>query len=76
MSNQILYYIMGIIGGLFALIVIAYLVIRSKTNKGDMKKIRQLRKALNKINFLVMLYIKNYITSTLLFLYLNVMYLK
>ena len=43
MSNQILYYIMGIIGGLFALIVIAYLVIRSKTNKGDMKKIRQLR---------------------------------
>ena len=43
MSNQILYYMMGIVGGLFALIVVAYFVIRSKTDKGDMKKIRQLR---------------------------------
>ena len=43
MSNQILYYIMGIAGGLFALIVIAYFVIRAKTNTGDMKRIRQLR---------------------------------
>ena len=40
MSNQILYYMMGIVGGLFALIVVAYFVIRSKTDKGDMKKIR------------------------------------
>ncbi len=51
MSNQILYYIMGIIGGLFALIVIAYLVIRSKTNKGDMKKIRQLREGTKQNKF-------------------------
>ena len=43
MSNQILYYLMGIVGGLFALIVVAYLIIRSKTDKGDAKKIRQLR---------------------------------
>lgn len=43
MSNQILYYIMGIAGGLFLLIVVAYLLIRSKNNKGDMKKIRKLR---------------------------------
>lgn len=51
MSNQILYYIMGIIGGLFTLIVIAYLVIRSKTNKGDMKKIRQLREGTKQNKF-------------------------
>lgn len=43
MSNQILYYMIGIVGGLFALIVVAYFIIRSKTDKGDMKKIRQLR---------------------------------
>lgn len=43
MSNQILFYLVGITGGLFALIVVAYIIIRSKTNKGDMKKIRQLR---------------------------------
>lgn len=43
MSNQILYYIIGIAGGLFALIVIAYVIIRTKLNKGDMKKIRELR---------------------------------
>ena len=43
MSNQILYYIMGIAGGLFALLVVAYLVIKSKTNTGDLKKIKKLR---------------------------------
>jgi len=43
MSNQIMYYILGITGGLFALIVIAYFVMRSKMDKGEMKKIRQLR---------------------------------
>ena len=51
MSNPILYYIMGIVGGLFALIVIAYLIIRSKTNKGDMKKIRQLREGTKQNKF-------------------------
>ena len=43
MSEQVIYYILGITGGLFALIVVAYLIIKSKVNKGDMKKIRQLR---------------------------------
>ena len=43
MSNQILYIMIGIAGGLFALVVVAYLIIRSQANKGDMKKIRQLR---------------------------------
>ena len=43
MSNQIIYYILGITGGLFALIVIAFFIIRSKRDKGEMKKIRQLR---------------------------------
>ena len=43
MSNNVIYIILGITGGLFALIIVAYLIIRSKANKGDMKKIRQLR---------------------------------
>ena len=43
MSNQILYIMIGIAGGLFVLVVIAYLIIRAQSNKGDMKKIRQLR---------------------------------
>ena len=43
MSNQILYYIMGITGGLFAVILIAYFMIKPKMSKSDMKKIRQLR---------------------------------
>ena len=43
MSEQVIYYILGITGGLFALIVVAYLIIKSKVNKSDMKKIRQLR---------------------------------
>lgn len=51
MSNQVLFYLMGITGGLFALIVVAYLIIRSKTNKGDMKKIRQLREGTSQKKF-------------------------
>ena len=43
MANQILYIMIGIAGGLFVLVVIAYLIIRAQSNKGDMKKIRQLR---------------------------------
>ena len=43
MSNQILLYLIGITGGLFALIIVGYLIIRSKSGAGDMKKIRQLR---------------------------------
>ncbi len=43
MSNQIFYYIMGLSGGLFALIVVAYFLLRAQLNKGDMKRIRELR---------------------------------
>ncbi len=43
MSNQIIFLIMGITGGLSVLIIIAYLIIRSKSSSSDMKKIRQLR---------------------------------
>jgi len=43
MSNQILFYIMGITGGLFVTVLAVYFIMQSKANKGDMKKIRQLR---------------------------------
>lgn len=43
MSNQMLYYMMGITGGLLVLMVIFYFVFKSKTNTKEMKKIRQLR---------------------------------
>ena len=43
MSNQILFIIIGVTGGLFALIAVAYLILRSKTNTSEMKQIRQLR---------------------------------
>jgi len=43
MSNQILYYMIGITGGLFALIIIAYFMITPKKDKKELKKIKQLR---------------------------------
>lgn len=43
MSNQVLFYIMGISGGLFVFVVIAYFIMQKMLNKGDMKRIRQLR---------------------------------
>ena len=43
MSNQVLFYIMGITGGIFALLVVVFLIIKARSNKGDMKKIRQLK---------------------------------
>lgn len=43
MSNQIIYYMLGITGGLLALIVVAYVLIKPRMSKADMKKIRQLR---------------------------------
>ncbi len=43
MSNQIIFYMMGITGGLFAIVLIIYFAIRSKTNTKEMKRIRQLR---------------------------------
>ena len=43
MSNQTLYLIMGIAGGLFAFIAIAYFIMRQTLNKSDVKHIRQLK---------------------------------
>ncbi len=42
MSNQILYILMGVSGGLFILIVVAYAILR-RGNRDDLKQIRQLR---------------------------------
>ena len=43
MSNQTLFYIMGISGGLFVFIIIAYLIIRKALNKTDLQHVKQLR---------------------------------
>lgn len=43
MSNQTLFYIMGISGGLFILTIIGYIVINKVLNKSDAKRIKQLR---------------------------------
>ncbi len=43
MSNQVVFYIMGISGGLFVFILIAYFIIQKTLNKSDVKRIKQLR---------------------------------
>ena len=43
MSDNVIIIMMGVTGGLFAAVVIAYLILRAKTNTGEMKQIRQLR---------------------------------
>lgn len=43
MSDQILYYIIGIAGGAFVFILIAYFVLQKKLNKGDMRRIKELK---------------------------------
>ena len=43
MSNQTLFLIMGISGGIFVFILIAYLIIRKTLNKSDVANIRQLK---------------------------------
>lgn len=75
MSNQILFYIMGITAGLFAIILIAYLVLRKALNKSDMKRIRELREGTEKkytsdilyqklyINFMKIPFLKRYVTK-------------
>ncbi len=51
MSDQILYYIIGIAGGAFILILIAYLVLQKQLNKGDMKRIKELRQGTKENSF-------------------------
>lgn len=43
MSNTTLYYIIGIAGGAFLFIIIAYIILQKQMNKGDIKRIKQLR---------------------------------
>lgn len=43
MSDQFLYYIIGIAGGAFVIILIIYFILQKRLNKGDMKRIKQLR---------------------------------
>ena len=43
MSNQTLFYIMGISGGLFVITIIAYLIMRKFLNKSDAQRIKQLK---------------------------------
>ena len=43
MSNQILFYIMGISGGLLVITIIAYFIMQKMLNKSDVKRIRNLR---------------------------------
>ena len=51
MSNQTLFYIMGISGGLFVFIIIAYLIIRKALNKTDVKHIKQLKQGTEEKSF-------------------------
>ena len=43
MSNQTLFYIMGISGGLFVIILIAFFIMQKMLNKSDVKRIKKLR---------------------------------
>ena len=51
MSNQVIFYIMGISGGLFVLILIAYFIMRSTLNRSDIKRIQQLREGTKQKKF-------------------------
>lgn len=42
-SNDMLLMLMGVVGGVFAIIVIAYFMMQKKLNKNDLKRIKQLR---------------------------------
>ena len=61
MSNQTLFYIMGITGGLFVFIVIAYLIMQKMLDKTDIKRIKQLRQGTEKKFTSDILYQKLYI---------------
>lgn len=51
MSNQMLFYIMGATGGIFVLIILAYFILQKQLNKGEEKRIRQLREGTKASNF-------------------------
>lgn len=51
LSNQMLLYIMGIAAGLFAFIIIAYFLLKKQLNKGEAKRIRELRQGTKEKSF-------------------------
>ena len=63
MSNDIIFIIMGVTGGLFLLIILAYYIISKKMNKSDYKKIQKLQQGTRASNFSSeILYQKLYVT--------------
>ena len=48
MSNEIFYYIIGFAVGGFLLILIALFVMKKQMNKGDMKRIKELKQGTQK----------------------------
>ena len=61
MSNQVLFYIMGITVGLFVFVIIAYFAIQKMLDKTDRKRIRELREGTEKKFTSDILYQKLYI---------------
>ena len=51
MSNQVILYFMGATAGIFAIIIFAYFVLQKQLNKGEAKRIRQLREGTKASNF-------------------------
>lgn len=51
MSNQILYYIIGVTAVLFIVILIGYFLLKKQLNKGEMKRIRELREGTKEKSF-------------------------
>ncbi len=51
MNNQAIFYLMGIAGGGFVAIIVAYLIILKALDKGDRKRIRQLREGTSSKNY-------------------------
>ncbi len=63
MSSDIIFIIMGVTGGLFLLIILAYYIISKKMNKSDYKKIQKLQQGTRASNFSSeILYQKLYVT--------------
>ena len=51
MTNEALFLIMGVIGGLLVFIIIAYLLVRKVSEKSDVKNIRRLQAGTKEKNF-------------------------
>lgn len=51
MSDQILYTIIGIAGGAFVVVLVMFFILKKQMNKGDLKRIRELREGTQKNTF-------------------------